>query len=191
MSAPLDLGRLMTGARDPSDVVTQALGGVLACFHLPGLAPAELERLCERYFPGTSGLPCHADGCAALPADELEDLLGLLLEHRSDDSDETRWLAHAVAAACAGANHLWQDMGLPNREALSHLMRTHFTALHGKNTGNMKWKKFFYKQLCERAEVNMCKAPSCGVCTDYAACFGSENGQPFPQMPAALTTSGE
>jgi nitrogen fixation protein NifQ len=176
VSALLDLGRLLDGARDPSDVATQALGGVLARFYLSGLAPAELARLRERYFPGTSGLPCRADGCAVLPADELEDLLGLLLEHRSDDSDETRWLAHAVAAACAGANHLWQDMGLPDRDALSRLMRTHFTALYEKNTGNMKWKKFFYKQLCERAEVNLCKAPSCGVCSDYANCFGPEEG---------------
>ncbi len=175
MSALLDLGRLLDGARDPSDAVTQALGGVLARFRLPGLAPAELARLRERYFPRLSGLPC-GDGCPALPAEEVEDLLALLLEHRTDDSDETRWLAHAVAAACAGDNHLWQDMGLPNREALSRLMRTHFTALYAKNSGNMKWKKFFYKQLCERAEVNMCKAPSCGVCCDYANCFGPEEG---------------
>jgi nitrogen fixation protein NifQ len=176
MSALLDLGRLLDGARDPSDVVTQALSGVLARFRLHGLAPAELARLRERYFPRVFGFQYDAGGCTALPADEVEDLLGLLLEHRSDDSDETRWLAHAVAAACAGDNHLWQDMGLPDREALSSLMRTHFTALHEKNSGNMKWKKFFYKQLCERAEVNLCKAPSCGVCSDYANCFGPEEG---------------
>lgn len=174
MSALLDLGRLLDGARDPSDAVAQALGSVLARFRVPGLAPAELARLRARYFPGAPGVACDTAGCAALPADEIGDLLALLLEHRSDDSDETRWLAHIVAAACAGDNHLWQDMGLPGRETLSRLMRTHFTALHEKNTGNMKWKKFFYKQLCERAEVNMCKAPSCGVCSDYANCFGPE-----------------
>lgn len=186
MSALLDLGRLLDGARDPSDAVTQALGGVLARFRLPGLAPAELARLHERYFPDVPGLASDADGCAALPADEFGDLLGLLLGHRSDDSDETRWLAHAVAAACAGANHLWQDMGLPDRGALSHLMHTHFTALHEKNTGNMKWKKFFYKQLCERAEVNMCKAPSCGVCSDYVNCFGpEEEAVDSARLPAA------
>ena len=43
-----------------------------------------------------------------------------------------------------------------------------------KNTGNMKWKKFFYKQLCDRAEVNLCKAPSCQVGADYRSCFGPE-----------------
>jgi nitrogen fixation protein NifQ len=39
----------------------------------------------------------------------------------------------------------------------------------------MKWKKFFYKQLCEREGVNACKAPSCAACDDYSKCFGSED----------------
>ena len=81
-----------------------------------------------------------------------------------------------LATACLGDNHLWQDMGLSHRDALSDLLRRHFTALYDKNTGNMKWKKFFYKHLCERAEVNLCRAPSCQVCIDYAKCFGSEDG---------------
>lgn len=174
MSTSLDVDQLIASARDPTGAVAQALGGVLTRFRLYGLAPTELARLRERYFPGASGLPSGAGGCAALPPDETEDLLALLLEHRSDDSDETRWLAHAIAAACSGDNHLWQDMGLPNREALSYLMRTHFAALYEKNTGNMKWKKFFYKQLCDRAEVNLCKAPSCSACSDYAKCFNLE-----------------
>jgi nitrogen fixation protein NifQ len=41
----------------------------------------------------------------------------------------------------------------------------------------MKWKKFFYKQLCDRAEVKMCPAPSCQVCNDYQNCFGSEEDE--------------
>jgi nitrogen fixation protein NifQ len=66
-------------------------------------------------------------------------------------------------------------MGLPSRDVLSQLLRRYFTTLHDKNTGNMKWKKFFYKQLCDQAEVNLCRAPSCQVCSDYAACFGPED----------------
>jgi nitrogen fixation protein NifQ len=38
----------------------------------------------------------------------------------------------------------------------------------------MKWKKFFYKQLCLREGLTLCKAPSCDVCSDYALCFGAE-----------------
>jgi nitrogen fixation protein NifQ len=107
-----------------------------------------------------------------LPPEEFADLLALLLEHRRDDSDETKQLAYAMVTACSGSDHLWQDMNLPDREALSQLIRHHFTTLFYKNTGNMKWKKFFYKQLCDRAEVKLCKAPSCSACSDYAKCFG-------------------
>jgi nitrogen fixation protein NifQ len=101
------------------------------------------------------------------------------MEHRRTDSEESQWLACSVATACLGNNHLWQDMGLPNRRVLSELLHRYFTTLHDKNTGNMKWKKFFYKQLCERAEVDICKAPSCGICIDYEKCFGSEDSQPL------------
>jgi nitrogen fixation protein NifQ len=106
--------------------------------------------------------------------EELDDLLGLLLDHRADDSLATLEMARFVAQACMGDNHLWQDMGLPSRDALNALMQSFFPALHGKNSANMKWKKFFYKQLCERADIFLCKAPSCGVCVDYEKCFGPE-----------------
>ena len=71
-------------------------------------------------------------------------------------------------------NHLWQDLGLPSRKELSLLMQTHFTGLAQRNSGDMKWKKFLYRQLCERAGLMVCRSPSCGVCSDYQACFGPE-----------------
>ncbi|HCA26591.1 MAG TPA: molybdenum processing protein, partial [Betaproteobacteria bacterium] len=95
--------------------------------------------------------------------------------------------SHAVAAACLGGNHLWQDLGLPDRQALSSLLRDHFSSLFAKNTSNMKWKKFFYKQLCERAELPICPAPSCRECTDYAACFGPEDGAPLYRQATAVS----
>ena len=106
--------------------------------------------------------------------DELDDLIEMLLEYRRDDSRETHDMALFVAQSCMGDNHLWQDMKLPNRAALSDLMLTFFPALAARNTGDMKWKKFFYKQLCERAEIFICRSPSCGVCVDYDKCFGPE-----------------
>ncbi|NTV11887.1 MAG: nitrogen fixation protein NifQ, partial [Zoogloea sp.] len=57
------------------------------------------------------------------------------------------------------------------RPALSALLGRHFPALAAKNVHNMRWKKFVYKQLCDRAEVHACRAPSCGQCGEYAACF--------------------
>ncbi len=182
-AAGIDYRELMAGARDPADVATQALGGVLARFRIRGLDALVLTRLLSRYFPGADmervGATGSADneaGCSALCADEFDDLLALLRAHRCDDSEETEWLARAVATACLGDNHLWQDLRLPNRAALSELLGRYFPALSAKNTGNMKWKKFFYKQLCERAEVFVCKAPSCGACSDYFQCFGPEEG---------------
>jgi nitrogen fixation protein NifQ len=71
-------------------------------------------------------------------------------------------------------NHLWQDLGLPSRVELNTLIQTRFSALKEKNVGDMKWKKFFYRQLCEQAEVLICKSPSCAACCDYEACFGPE-----------------
>jgi len=181
MGVPGQYQRLMAGAVDPADAVTQALGGVLARFPILGLGAPALDRLLRRYFPRATGLGAVASGansagCFSLPADEFEDLQALLMAHRSNDDEETQWLACAVATACLGDNHLWQDMGLPDRDTLSLLLKRHFTTLYDRNTGNMKWKKFFYKQLCEQAEVNLCKAPSCKVCADYALCFGPEEG---------------
>ena len=47
-------------------------------------------------------------------------------------------------------------------------------ALVARNHADMKWKKFLCKQLCEREELFICKAPSCAVCCDQAHCFGPE-----------------
>jgi len=177
---------LMECAKDPSDVATRAFAGALAVSAgaLPrplGLVNEAFQSLLERYFPEASNMPEWAvgtagSGCAPLRAEEYDDLVALLLEHRSAEGDETTWLASAVAAACLGNDHLWQDLGLANRDELSALLRDHFGPLFAKNTGNMKWKKFFYKQLCDRAEVKACAAPSCAVCNDYKVCFGPEAG---------------
>jgi nitrogen fixation protein NifQ len=181
---------LLLAARDPADPVTRAFAGALetsrtALAQPLGLEPKAFRALVARYFPAANDLPAFSaelsvNGCPALRAEEYDDLLQLLLEYRSDPGDETSWLAGAVAAACLGSNHLWQDLGLANRQELSELLKTRFATLYARNTGNMKWKKFFYKQLCDRAGVNACRAPSCQVCDDYRNCFGSEDEAPAP-----------
>lgn len=176
----------MTPSAKAATDLTRALAGVLgavAAGRLPapgpmlGLSPASFAALRARHFPGQEELPM--EGCVPIAADEFDDLVALLVAHRSHGGPEIEWLAHAIACACMGGNHLYQDMGLPDRHALSDLLREHFTALFGKNTGNMKWKKFFYKQLCDQAGVRACRAPSCQVCSDYWNCFG-------PEEPALL-----
>jgi len=175
---------LLNHASNAASVTTRALAWVIGSEEyrpamLHGIASDDFERLLERYFPGAGAgreALTSSGGCAPLRADEYQDILDLLLEFRVDDSDESVWLSSAVAAACLGDNHLWQDLGLANRQELSDLLGARFPVLYAKNTGNMKWKKFFYKQLCERAEIRACRAPSCAVCGDYAACFGPEEG---------------
>jgi nitrogen fixation protein NifQ len=106
--------------------------------------------------------------------DEFDDLLGLLLDNKSGPDHEAEMMARWVAVSCLGENHLWQDMALPNRGALSSLMETHFKPLYDRNVDDMKWKKFFYKQICVREGFMLCKSPSCGECVDYDKCFGPE-----------------
>jgi nitrogen fixation protein NifQ len=105
---------------------------------------------------------------------EFPDLLQLLLDHRSVADPHHLVISHLVATACMGGNHLWQDLGLPQRDALSTLLNSNFPLLAAHNTGDMKWKKFFYKQLCEREGIKVCRSPSCDACSDYDQCFGSE-----------------
>lgn len=107
--------------------------------------------------------------------DEFEDLIALLMAHALDQNMNTYALARLIAGTCcSGANHLWQDLKLSSRAELSQLMRDYFPALVAKNSRDMKWKKFFYRQLCEQENVLICKSPSCGVCVDYELCFGPE-----------------
>lgn len=200
MTPSLNFDLLMQSCRDQSDMVARALAGALASasagvIQAPspalGLDGVRFGTLLQRYFPALDVETCagHCEGCRPLRDDEFADLVQLLMAHRSHDGEEVEWLAHAIASACMGADHLYQDMGLPNRQALSDLLREHFTRLFYKNAGNMKWKKFFYKQLCDQAEVKVCQAPSCQVCNDYWNCFGPEDGSGFPTDPAGRAPS--
>jgi nitrogen fixation protein NifQ len=109
--------------------------------------------------------------------DEVDDVRALLLDHAdpgAGSAADAAAVAEALALACLGDNHLWQDLQLASRAALSALMRHWFPTLVARNHQDMKWKKFLYKQLCEREQLFICKAPSCAVCCDRGLCFGPE-----------------
>jgi len=171
----------LSHARRPQDPATLAFAGVIAeslrASRQPlirGLSETCFQKMLKEFF---SDLAC-SNGDGAKPSaefDEFDEVVELLLEHRATTGEHDTWLAYAVASAAMGDNHLWQDMGLPSRAVLSRLMQTHFPALAAKNALAMKWKKFFYRQLCERAGVPICKSPHCADCCDYRICFGPES----------------
>ncbi|MGZ8409660.1 MAG: nitrogen fixation protein NifQ [Hyphomicrobium sp.] len=157
---------LGVAALDPAVPLTEGLG----------LAPASLLTIIETYFPDIRPLVViPADASAGTDAIEEPDLRRLLLDHRSRGVVEEEWLAAILARRSLGANHLWQDLGLFHRRELSKLLHRHFHSLAAQNVNDMKWKKFFYRQLCERDGILICKAPNCAVCTDFGLCFGSED----------------
>ncbi|MEX3960351.1 nitrogen fixation protein NifQ [Trinickia symbiotica] len=183
---------LMRHAVSADSPTILALAGVLSTafevagvhvLPIRGLDALETQWLLAHWFPGAdSALSLAWDSsdvafrCASRH-DEMEDLVVLLEAHAdpgAGTTDEVHCVAHALACAFPGANHLWQDLRLPSRRELSALLGYWFPLLAAKNVYGMKWKKFFYKQLCEREGLVVCKAPSCGLCPDWAHCFGPE-----------------
>jgi nitrogen fixation protein NifQ len=144
-----------------------------------GLSGEQMAALVGLYFPHAPGLVWGIDPAAdgsAPQAPEEADLRTLLIDHRSQGRIEEEWLAHILARRALAPNHLWQDLGLTGRADLGQLMRRHFAPLAALNAGDMKWKKFFYRQLCQREGVVICKSPSCDCCDDFPRCFGPEEG---------------
>ncbi len=144
--------------------------------HGLGLSAAALEAMVGLYFPHARALLADGGDGSGPVALEEEDLRGLLLSHRSLGRPEEEWLAAIVARRCQAPNHLWQDLGLTGRADLGALMTRHFAPLAALNDRDMKWKKFFYRQLCGQEGVPICKSPVCDACDDFALCFGAEDG---------------
>lgn len=107
--------------------------------------------------------------------DEWREIVQLLSAHANVEHPSSSWMAEIVAAGCLGGDHLWRDLGLPNRQQLSYLIEVNFPQLSAANNKNMKWKKFFYKQLCEAEGGYVCRAPTCEQCTAYEECFNTDN----------------
>ena len=138
-----------------------------------GLSGAELTALRDRWFPGAD-LP-DLD----LPAPDLPDdqkAIAMLILMRAGKGDaEARMLARLFARRAMENSHLWEDLGLPSRGALSALIRRHLPGLAAANSQNMRWKKFFYRQICSEAAFSLCLSPSCSECEERADCFAPED----------------
>lgn len=185
--------RLLTGGgpadadiTDDRDFDRHVLASILAAAAMEGeavaaragLAGDELAALVTEYFP------CARDRLTAWckPADCGEDdeiamVRDLLLQQRSSEGDTGRWLAAMIARRAMESNHLWEDLGLRERGELSRMLSRHFGPLAARNTGNMRWKRFFYRMLCEDDGFVMCTTPVCTQCNDFDLCFGEESGE--------------
>lgn len=143
-----------------------------------GLGRAEFARLVEAWAPAAAAY-LDLDAQPEQPAfDEEEDQLRQLLErYRGDSSDETSWLIAILTKRSMSPRHLWQDLGLARRDELGRLMNERFPQLAARNVNHMKWKKFFYRSLCELEGFVLCAAPTCRECGDFHDCFGDESGE--------------
>jgi nitrogen fixation protein NifQ len=160
-----------------SIIAVAAAQGSAVHAHL-GLSPAELRALLDRRFPGAGDLFCACE--AERPYaddDEIAMVRELLLARRSTEGEESQWLAAMIARRAVEPNHLWEDLGLRNRAELSRLLLRHFAPLAEQNTRNMRWKRFFYRMLCEADGMVLCTTPVCSECKDFDLCFGEETGE--------------
>ncbi len=160
------LARMLASQQCGAGVMPRWLGlshkafAALLAVHLPHLNVSEFSVYGEMLDPARF--------------DEHEDLRELFIADQSEGVEDTVLMADILTAGCMGGDHLWQDMGFWSRNDLSAFIQHAFAPLAEKNIHDMKWKKFFYKQLCNQEGVYTCRAPSCQVCADYRECFGPE-----------------
>lgn len=143
-----------------------------------GISGNELRRVIATYFPDAATLleDFGLDNEATV-GDEEQSLRRLLLRSRSTPAPLSSVFSIIIARRATRPNHLWQDLGLANRSELSRLMQRHFAPLALRNRQDMKWKKFFYRLICQDENSRMCLAPSCSECCDFEGCFGDESGE--------------
>ncbi|HLN22703.1 MAG TPA: nitrogen fixation protein NifQ [Patescibacteria group bacterium] len=169
------------GRGDPFDrhvfacVVAAGLGqSEQSLWNYLGLPPSILRLLMAAYFPAARiDVPGHAKLTGEVI--EEEDFRALLLSHRNRGVPEEEWLAAVLARRSQGIGHLWEDLGLTGRDDLNRLIKRHFPTLFARNDKNMKWKKFFYRMMCEMEGLTVCKSPNCEQCPDVKICFEAES----------------
>lgn len=142
-----------------------------------GLTSAELTNLKRTVFPqwvppATEGMSIDTE---PLPEINSEVRLWLLSHVPADETPPiSRWLAQILAARAAHPGHLWIAMGLFKRPQLSSAIRRHLPFVFAANNKNMRWKRFFFKQICDLHGGTLCSTPNCGECSDYALCFAED-----------------
>lgn len=174
--------RLMSRASQADPFDRHVLACIIAAAPKPlavslGLDRDRLGRLLETMFPGAYSLADLAPEDAPCGEDAIEepDFRRLLQDGRAKGDEIEDWLAHIVARRSMLPEHLWISLGLRNRKELSDLLHRHFPKLAARNVHNMRWKKFFYREMCQSEGVYVCKSPVCDDCANFDDCFGTDD----------------
>jgi len=139
-----------------------------------GLGRIPFAALLAQHFPDLLWAPRNRDVAGPTLHPEYDDLLRFMLDEADPSVAGSGDMAVILATACMGSEHLWQDLGLPSRRELSQVIALNFPQLARVNSRDMKWKKFLYRELCQREGIYVCASPSCEACSDYDVCFGPE-----------------
>ena len=137
-----------------------------------GLSGADLAALRDRFAPGLDLPDLDLPRPEAGP--DQQAIETLILWRAGVATPEARWLAAILARRSMETRHLWEDLGLPSRPWLSAMIAQYLPGLAAANARNMRWKKFFYRQICSDAAFSLCLSPSCDDCDERAVCFAPD-----------------
>ncbi|AZQ52961.1 nitrogen fixation protein NifQ [Burkholderia cenocepacia] len=130
----------------------------------PHLRPVDTAALMPTVAPST--LPAtHATFVATLHARLMDDANPAVARADAD------CLASIIAHACLRPDHLWRDLGLDGRDAVSAMLERFFPALAARNVAQLRWKKFLAQEVAASRGVPPGPAPGCPGCKDFGFCF--------------------
>ncbi|MBN3823023.1 nitrogen fixation protein NifQ [Burkholderia sp. Ac-20384] len=177
----------LLSAADGADTPDARLFGALIAararrneLNLLGLSHPQLTGLLARQFPR---LPA-ADVAALMPtvamallpsthATFVETLHARLMDDANPaaNRDDAGCLASIIAHACLRPDHLWRDLGLDGRDAVSAMLDRYFPALAARNVAHLRWKKFLAQEVAASLDAPPGPAPGCPGCEDFGVCF--------------------
>ncbi|AIC29842.1 nitrogen fixation protein NifQ 1 (plasmid) [Rhizobium etli bv. mimosae str. IE4771] len=173
-------------------VLEEIEAGMATATEATGLSLAELRDIPFCSLPARLiRAVAEEEAGASAPDAEEQLLIDMLLAHvRPGDLEGARF-AKIIARRCLREDHLWRDLGLLHQADLGRLLREHFPALAAGNIHKMRWKKYFYRKLCEAEGFSLCSAPSCEECGDLNECFEPEDSEGFSSAAVFVTREAE
>ncbi|HIC7215326.1 TPA: nitrogen fixation protein NifQ, partial [Burkholderia stabilis] len=147
---------------------------------LLGLSPGQLTGLLARQFPRLPATDAAefapAIAMVLLPAEHSAFVATLHARLMNDANpavarDDADCLASIIAHACLRPDHLWRDLGLDGRDAVSAMLDRYFPALAARNVAHLRWKRFLAQEVAASLGVPPGPAPGCPGCEDFGFCF--------------------